>query len=725
MSLDPTESLTVNVIRSGTCGGKFSFVVDRNSCVRPPDMDITCAYVPNCPDIRNVTKWFPEKHPTGRVIADIVVCDNVLHEGKPNTFQAERVEVTLCEVTHASEDSSFETSFRGGKYKTSLARVGACMGCLVSVTKSPVLIGFHMGGNETGSGVMQTVAMNDYKRMMALLENLPCVVISSNSGPLPLVQYNKSVLVNDRVHPSCMAAKMTEKHCVELYGSTQLRTVQRSTVIPSILSPHVAFVCGVPNIWGPPKLQPNWKGFNATLEHIANPPLMFEPSLLRRAWEDWLQPLEEIIDSERIRFSPLTFQQSIMGIPGKRFIDPLPMDTGMGFPVFGPKKRWFEDIWENGVLVNRVPNEEVVNEYNRMLMLWKANERAYPVCSATLKDEPTKVTSEKVRVFQAAPVALSLHIRKYYLPIVRFLCANPIVSECAVGLNAFAQEWDALMERAFEYDSDCGVLAWDYSKYDVRMSSQVTRAVLAAYIRLAERAGYGQEDLGIMKAMVNDIVHPLIDYNGVLLMAFNMNTSGNNITVNINSTAGSLYVRMGLFDAVPEVEDFRDTLACMTYGDDFVGSLRKEYHDRFNFEVYQKFLARHRMKVTLPDKGDTSSAFMDVEDVDFLKRKSNFIPELNLNIGKLDENSIFKSLHANLKSKTESPSQVAASCVAHALHEWFAYGRDHYEMRREQMRTVCQMANLPLSELDFSFDDRVAHWRSKYHQSSGEQSTFI
>ena len=61
--------------------------------------------MPNCPDIRNVTKWFPEKHPTGRVIADIVVCDNVLHEGKPNTFQAERVEVTLCEVTHASEDS--------------------------------------------------------------------------------------------------------------------------------------------------------------------------------------------------------------------------------------------------------------------------------------------------------------------------------------------------------------------------------------------------------------------------------------------------------------------------------------------------------------------------------------------------------------------------------------------------------------------------------------------
>jgi hypothetical protein len=158
-----------------------------------------------------------------------------------------------------------------------------------------------------------------------------------------------------------------------------------------------------------------------------------------------------------------------MGVPRKRFLDPLPMSTGMGFPVFGPKNRWFTDIIEDGVLVDRLPAPEVVDEYERMLDCWRQGERAYPVCSATLKDEPTKLDSEKVRVFQAAPVAMSLHIRRYFLPIMRFLCGNPVLSECAVGLNSFSTDWEALIDHAFSYDSEEGVLAWDYSKYDVRM----------------------------------------------------------------------------------------------------------------------------------------------------------------------------------------------------------------------------------------------------------------
>lgn len=707
----PTDTLTVTVHRHGSPGGVFTFVVDDTSCVKPPDMDLTCAFVPNCPDLRDMTKWFPETDPSGRVLSDIIVCQTKQNEGDPNTFDAERVEVTLGPVGHSG------MSFQGGTYKTSLAKVGSCMGCIVSITKKPVLIGFHMGGTlKSGLGIMQSLSLIDYKRLVAQLEEFPDVVLSAQSVELPRLQYNKNILMKDTVHPNCMAASMNSSHCVEVYGSTQLRTVQKSTVCDSILSPYIFEICGVENKWGEPKLQPNWKGFNATLEHIANPPLMFAPKLLKRACEDWIKPLRlEMIRSSE-RYKPLSFEESVMGVAGKRFIDPLPMSTGMGFPVFGKKQKWFTDIVENGVLVNRIPHDCVKTEYERMLESWTNGERAYPVCSATLKDEPTKLDSEKVRVFQAAPVALSLHIRKYFLPIARFLSQHPTVSECAVGMNSFSPEWETIVNHAFTHDAEDGVLAWDYSKYDVRMSSQVVTAVLGLYIQLAELAGYQERDLFIMRMMISDIVHPLLDYNGVLLMAFNMNTSGNNITVNINSTAGSLYVRMGLFDAIPEVEDFRGTMACMTYGDDFIGSIKKDYHDRFNFEVYQKFLARHLMKITLPDKGSSSSAFMSIEDVDFLKRKSNFIPEIGRSIGKLDENSIFKSLHSNLKSKSATPVEVATSCVEGALHEWFAFGKDHYEMRREQMRRVCERANIPITVLDITFEDRVEHWREKYLQ---------
>jgi hypothetical protein len=709
MKVEPTEHLIVEVTRHGSAGGVFSFTVDSTTCIRPPDMDLTCAFVPNCPDLRDMSKWFPEATPTGRVLSDILVCDQMRYDNEPNRFFAERVEVTLGPVKHSSME------FEGGSYRTTLAKVGSCMGCIVSITKRPVLIGFHMGGNESKDGIMQSLNLRDYQRLLALLENLPGVVMSAHAVELPRLQYNKTVLVNERIHPHCMAARVTHKHCIDVLGSTQLRTVQKSVVQPSVLSPYVTEICDVPNHWGPPRLIPNWQGYNATLEHIANPPLMFRPALLGRACEDWIRPLVGEIRKTSHTFKPLTFKESIMGVDGRRFLDALPMSTGMGFPIFGAKKKWFTDITEGEKLIDRIPHEDVRTEYDRMYLAWAKGERAYPVCSATLKDEPTKHGSEKVRVFQAAPVAMSLHIRKYFLPVVRFLCQNPIESECAVGLNAFGPDWETLVGYAFSLDSEEGVLAWDYSKYDVRMSSQVVIAVLGLYIRLAQEAGYCANDLMIMRMMINDIVHPLLDYNGVLLMAFNMNTSGNNITVNINSTAGSLYVRMGLFSALPEVEDFRGAMACMTYGDDFIGSLKKEHHDRFNFEVYRDFLAQHAMKITLPDKGDNSSTFMELEDVDFLKRKSNYIPEIDRNIGKLDEMSIFKSLHCNLKSKSASPIEVAASCVESAMHEWFAFGKNHYEMRREQMKVVCERAKIPLSILNVSFDDRVEYWKEKYH----------
>jgi hypothetical protein len=93
-----------------------------------------------------------------------------------------------------------------------------------------------------------------------------------------------------------------------------------------------------------------------------------------------------------------------MGVPRKRFLDPLPMSTGMGFPVFGPKNRWFTDIIEDGVLVDRLPAPEVVDEYERMLDCWRQGERAYPVCSATLKDEPRNLTVRKLGFSRLLPL---------------------------------------------------------------------------------------------------------------------------------------------------------------------------------------------------------------------------------------------------------------------------------------------------------------------------------
>jgi hypothetical protein len=707
MEKRPFERLTIYVDRGKGPGSKFFFTAVYDHCVFPEHLDLCCCFVPNCPDLRDKTKWLPTSYPQG-----VSMCSIILRH-KEESY-TERLSVKHGLVGH-----KFQDNMKGGSYTTKWAIDGTCMAPLVLEQKDPVIVGFHIaGGNERGA--MMTILKSDSDAMLKQLEEVPGVVLSANATDIPITQYERPLLDSKTVHPQAMAAHLEDYDFIDVLGSSKLRTMQKSTVTPSLLSEHVAEVCGYPNNWGKPKLIPNWKAYNETLKHIVNPAGMFWPDDLEKARQDWLGPLRdamtEYIKSEDFR--PLNDVESILGVEGKRFLDPLKMSTGAGFPMFGPKERLFtEHFDEKGKLVRREPVEELQQEMQRLYSCWERGERGYPVTSATLKDEPTPLDSEKVRVFQAVAVAFGIWIRKYFLPVARFLSLHPILSESAVGINAFSQEWETLMEHVTKFADDDQVIAWDYSKYDVRMNSQVTRAVLVSYIELAELGGYPQKDLYIMKMMIADLVHPLIDYNGTMIMAYNMNTSGNNITVNINSSGGSLYARLGFFHVNPRETDFRKRVAAMTYGDDFKGSVKKEYRN-FNFFTYRDFLAQYGMKITPPDKNSEGTAFMNDKDADFLKRNSNYIPEIDCSIGKLDENSIFKSLHANLESKAVTKQEVAISCIECAMHEWFAFGREHYDMRAAQMKEVCRRANLPVPAVEQTFDERVAHWKEKYVESA-------
>jgi hypothetical protein len=699
----PSPHLDVCVRRSTKPGGKFSFKAEFASLAHVSGLDMVAVYVPNCPDIKSAHQWLPLNYPTGRSMCNLLMRD------KDVGASVERVCVEHQTTGHK------HMSFYGGVYTSAKARVGTCMAPVISEGTS-VIVGFHIGGNESKSiGVMQTLTKDLYDDVCKKLDSMPGVVLSAEATEIPEKQYGKVVVASPDVHPHAKYVRaLDDSAYIDILGSTRLRASAKSRVQPSILSPSVEKHFGVRNHWGAPRLVPNWKAFNATLEHIVNPSDMFLPTKLERARRDWIKPLIEFAKEIGSDISPLTDKQSILGIPGMRFIDALPMSTGMGSPIFGPKSRWFTDVRdENGVLLDRIPDPAVVEEVNRIKNCWKDGVRAYPVTTATLKDEPTPVEKEKVRVFQAGAVALSLLIRKYFLPIARLLSLNPLLSESAVGVNAFSPQWQEMMDHVSTFADDEKVIAWDYSKYDVRMNSQVTRAVWTSFIELASYCKYSKEDLEIMRNAIVDIVHPLIDYNGTMIMAYNMNTSGNNLTVNVNGTAGSLYVRMGFFEQYPDAKDFRECVAALTYGDDFKGSVKKEYRN-FNFLSFKNFLAQHGMKITLPDKSDDEVAFMRDSDADFLKRNSVFIPEIGMSIGALTEESIFKSLHCNLKSKGASDVEVAMSCIDGAMHEWFAHGRSVYDDRREKMLCVCQEMDLPLPSVQATFDERVVAWREKY-----------
>jgi hypothetical protein len=705
------EDLRILVDRgSGKPGTTFEFTLDETNYVEDEELDLIAVFVPNCPDLKDRTEWLPKNYPSGSCIATFLA--RFANTGA----EKERISVSFGTIGH-----KYKHRMYGGAYHTKMSRKGACMGMLISETKSPVILGFHIGGNPVRNnyGCMMTITQSKLQTLIERLDSKDHVLLPPSGGTMPDKQLGREVLSSCDVHPMSMAANLPQDAQVEVLGATKLRTKMKSRVIPSILSHHVEEECGVPSKWGKPKLEPNWKGYNATLEHIVNPAKQFSPKLLAHCVDDWLDPLLVIARNEK-KIRRLTDFEAIRGVPGERFLEPLKLSTGMGFPVFGPKSRVIEPIWRDNEIVDYKIDPEVQAEVERLETCWSRGERAYPIVTATLKDEPTEIGKDKVRVFQAAPVAMSILIRKYFLPVAAFLNSHPIEAESAVGVNAFSDQWEKLMDHSEKFSNDGKVLAWDYSKFDVRMSSQITIQVWYSFLKIAKAAmawnGWSWHDIYIMRNMIYDIVHPTIDWNGTLLAVPNINTSGNNLTVNVNGTAGSLYVRLGFFHTYPNligVKSFRECVSALTYGDDFKGSVDETYRD-FNFESYADFLKEHDIKITPPDKSEDSFIFMDVEDADFLKRKSSYIEELGVKIGKLDEDSIFKSLHSNLRSTSASPEEVAVSCIEGAMHEWFAHGRSVYEMRQKQMKRVCNRVGLPVPAVDVTFDERVSHWKDKY-----------
>jgi hypothetical protein len=114
------------------------------------------------------------------------------------------------------------------------------------------------------------------------------------------------------------------------------------------------------------------------------------------------------------------------------------------------------------------------------------------------------------------------------------------------------------------------------------------------------------------------------------------------------------------------------------------------------------------------------------DDADFLKRKNRFHEELGVNVGVLAESSIFKRLHSHLLSKELSLEMQSAVNIDSSLHDWFYYGRDMFEFRKEQLRAIAYNAGILhlCRGFDISYDQRVLRWNQKYRPNICQTEEF-
>ena len=122
--------------------------------------------------------------------------------------------------------------------------------------------------------------------------------------------------------------------------------------------------------------------------------------------QDW--GVDSICDAnleQLLKIKPLSETAVLSGIKGVRGVDRLDQSTSAGWPLNKPKSGWIESLEP----ATSECNEKLAlapcirDEVKRIENCALRGERSYAVFRANLKDEPTKLTKDKVRVFAGAP----------------------------------------------------------------------------------------------------------------------------------------------------------------------------------------------------------------------------------------------------------------------------------------------------------------------------------
>ena len=709
--------------KESSVGHMFSDVMLYDRTIFIPGTDFALVYITAAGALKDFRKYLPitstvqpvEANLLSRGITDKIVCSfKVLFEG-------------TSMVSHT------ESTFVGGYYNTPLdTHNGMCMSPLISNEMAAVIIGFHLGGRgkRAGCGILTQSQVATGLSRMAECDGVVLTAsmgenIAPHMGDFPSTTYDQKIITDHSIHRKSPTRFLEKGANIAVFGTTFGRVSAHSSVIPTIISDSVASVMKVAQKWGPPA----FKGrgvypFQASLEHSANPCKSIG-SVLSRAVACYKtiatklkKEVPEIFEDAR----PNTDIEALCGKVGERFNDAMNWGTSPGFGLSGKKEDYAIDLdpelHPNVGRPRTFPAEiwEAVEEAKEKL---RSGERCYFLWKACLKDEPTKIGKDKVRVFQSAPIVAQILVRTYFLPIIRIIQLFPLHFECAVGINAVSHEWEQMWTHAIKHGKE-RILAGDYSKYDLTMSAQLTIAAFDVLISIAKLCpNYSDDDIHMMEMIVSEIVYPVVAYNGDLIQFFGTNPSGQNLTVIINSIVNSLLLRSAYYTIIKPVEnDFCKMCSFITYGDDVMGSVHAS-RDAFNHISYAAWLKEIDMIFTMPDKTSTPTKYMSEKDCDFLKRKNVYNPDLGTSVGALDESSIFKRLHSHLESKFVGPRMHAVVNMSDALSDWFFHGEEMYTRRQQQLFAIAQEHDLVAMcngyGMSLTYAERVEMWHQKYN----------
>lgn len=580
-------------------------------------------------------------------------------------------------------------------------RKGLCGSPILLDGNPKYLIGFHCGGSIMAR--CQAVAFSvSGSKIQSSIDKLRGFSNEAETIPLPafhtgpiLAQYEKCNvhLKNDLSDRDCVrwTPEPTElhPHTVQVFGSDPSMRFQRhSEVLTTLLSKHME-AYGMPQKWGPPKFNVN-RNHSAAYQNITHPSTNIPLSDLDIVVKDYKSDICAELRRLGVRLKPLTDYEMINGIEGQRFVRRMAMKTSSGLGLAGRKLQHFDEsiIEDTGYKVYTM-KDYVRAEFDRCEDLLRKGLVLDFVFKTALKDEPTKLTKDKVRVFLVAPLTMTMLIRKYMLPILNVLFYFPLATEMCQGVNATNREWHQLGEYLASFSNDC--LEGDFSSWDACMSGQLMRTVTSILAHIAREFGYTQQEVEIVKSLGVSVSSKYILWNGTLIHLDSFMPSGVPITITMNGIGNALLHRIAYLYTMRKhgVSDeqfcFRKKARMLFVGDDSIGSSRDV---RFNMAECQRVFASIGMKYTDGRKNQVAVDYFPFNEIQFCKRKFRYSEELGRYVAPIDVESIFKSLHCYMRSATPELNIVVGN-IQCALRELARHDESTFAEISANLQLAC------------------------------------
>lgn len=588
---------------------------------------------------------------------------------------------------------------------------GMCGSIVVLGGRNPVILGIHCAGSperkECGATLIDRKGIPPSPRGRVKV---------SKSTPMREEIYGRKVEVTTEVHPkNCVHYIEDADHSMEIYGQhgVPLSKFSSDMIESPMLEAMKEEMDYEPTHTAPKKkaARPSRRRHFLNSTKVHDPPVAEWAEMAKQDFKDKLEPL---VTNEKIKeiVFPLSFDDAVNGVPGKKGFDPINPKTSMGFPINCPKYRCFveselgEEIGYKGVkCVKKVQNSDgtMAFEYDiqfdpekadvkaevENLLEWFVNgERANVVFRANLKDEAVtykKVAEDKIRVFSGAPVALVVVSRMLTLPLLNVMTMFPEEFESAVGVDATGRDWEEIANIMRKFgDKKCG--DGDFSAYDQTLRPAFTMGAFEVLRFILEKCGFDEELLKAFDGLANECSYPVYEIDGLLVLVFGSNPSGHGLTVILNGFCNSLLMRYAYY-AMHNVKNYGDVplfhhmIQLMTYGDDNMFNVHDD-EELFSMKTIGVELARIGIKYTDASKKISEVPFKPFNELSFLKRSFHVHGVIGGIIGSLEKDSIYKSLamtHKPRKGQRESIAEICAGNLNGALRELYFHSKEEFD----------------------------------------------